>query len=74
VSPSTCHPRVLVDNIYRYDPGDVAVIHPHAPADEVDTLLNLQDWGDTADDSFNIERNMSGMGDTLSSQKAFDIS
>ena len=57
--------RVLIDHIYRYDPGDVAVIHPYAPPDAVDTLLKLQDWDDTADDSFNIERNMFGMHNSL---------
>jgi sulfite reductase alpha subunit-like flavoprotein len=48
-------------NFYSYDPGDVAVIHPFASADEVDSFLKLQDWDDIADDSFNIEKNMTGL-------------
>ena len=51
---------IHIVNIYRYDPGDVAVIHPYASADEVDSFLKLQDWDDIADDAFDIERIMAG--------------
>ena len=52
--------RIRLHSIYSYDPGDVAVIHPYASADEVDTFLKLQDWDDIADDAFDIKRNMTG--------------
>lgn len=44
----------------RHDPGDVAVIHPHAAADDVNALLDIMDWSEIADGPFKIERNMCG--------------
>ena len=46
--------------IYRYDPGDVAVIHPVASFTDVQTFLSLMGWGDISDIPFSIEQNMFG--------------
>ncbi|KAL0952815.1 hypothetical protein HGRIS_007040 [Hohenbuehelia grisea] len=42
----------------RYSPGDVAVIHPIASALDVEEFLTLMGWGNTADDCFDIEPNV----------------
>ncbi|KAH7871198.1 riboflavin synthase domain-like protein [Lentinula edodes] len=41
------------DNV-EYSPGDVAVIHPIANADEVETFLSQMGWGNFADDLLEI--------------------
>jgi sulfite reductase alpha subunit-like flavoprotein len=44
----------------RYNPGDVAVIHPSAAASEVDSFLVTMGWANVADDFFTIEHIMLG--------------
>ena len=44
-----------------YAPGDVAVIHPIASPNEIETFLNMMNWGNIADGPFEIERAMQGM-------------
>jgi sulfite reductase alpha subunit-like flavoprotein len=45
---------------FRYNPGDVAVIHPFATASEVDSFLVTMGWANVADDFFTIEHAMLG--------------
>jgi hypothetical protein len=45
---------------FRYNPGDVAVIHPFAAASEVDSFLVTMGWANVADDFFTIEHTMLG--------------
>ncbi|KAF5381915.1 hypothetical protein D9757_007539 [Collybiopsis confluens] len=40
---------------FEYAPGDVAVIHPIATADEVESFLSSRGWGNSADDVLEIE-------------------
>jgi hypothetical protein len=49
---------LLRDNSYA--PGDVAVIHPIASPIEIETFLNMMNWGNIADSPFEIERTMQG--------------
>lgn len=46
--------------IYRYDPGDVAVIHPIASFTDVETFLGVMGWEDIADVPFALEQKMFG--------------
>lgn len=50
--PLTC-PR-------RYDPGDVAVIHPVASQLDVDAFLEIMDWSRIADEPVKIVPKMAG--------------
>lgn len=40
--------------IIRYDPGDVAIIHPIQPASDVDSFLDSVNWQGSADDDISI--------------------
>ncbi|KAG1797022.1 riboflavin synthase domain-like protein [Suillus plorans] len=42
----------------KYNPGDVAVIHPSAAASEVDSFLVTMGWANVADDFFTVEHTM----------------
>ncbi|OAX32629.1 riboflavin synthase domain-like protein [Rhizopogon vinicolor AM-OR11-026] len=42
----------------KYNPGDVAVIHPFAAASEVDSFLVTMGWASVADDLFTVEHTM----------------
>lgn len=44
----------------KYEPGDVAVIHPIAESGDVQSLLELVQWSDKADTPFRIRRNVEG--------------
>ncbi|KAJ2934640.1 hypothetical protein H1R20_g2466, partial [Candolleomyces eurysporus] len=44
----------------KYDPGDVAVIHPIAEAEDVQSFLDLMKWSDRADTPLTIRRNVTG--------------
>ncbi|KAE9385814.1 riboflavin synthase domain-like protein [Gymnopus androsaceus JB14] len=44
----------LEDDV-RYSPGDVAVIHPVADADDVENFLSSMGWGNSADDLLEIK-------------------
>jgi len=45
----------------RYNPGDVAIVHPYASIRDVESFLKLLGWEDEADDAFEIEHSMFGM-------------
>jgi hypothetical protein len=45
----------------RYNPGDVAVVHPFAAVSEVDLFLVTMGWENLADDMFTVEHTMLGM-------------
>jgi hypothetical protein len=45
----------------RYNPGDVAVVHPLAAVSEVDLFLVTMGWENLADDMFTVEHTMLGM-------------
>ncbi|KAG5643125.1 hypothetical protein DXG03_001551 [Asterophora parasitica] len=42
----------------RYDPGDVALIHPVAPPKDIQDFLELMHWDDVADTPITITRTM----------------
>ncbi|KAG2095664.1 uncharacterized protein F5147DRAFT_818907, partial [Suillus discolor] len=42
----------------KYNPGDVAVIHPSAAASEVNSFLVTMGWTNVADDFFTVEHKM----------------
>ena len=48
---------------HRYNPGDVAVIHPFAAASEVDSFLVTMGWANIADDLFTVKHTMLGVTD-----------
>lgn len=45
----------------KYDPGDVAIIHPVATNDDVDSFLEIVRWSDRADVPCVIRRHVEGM-------------
>ncbi|KAI5980915.1 riboflavin synthase domain-like protein [Pisolithus albus] len=47
-----------IDNTIRYNPGDVAAIHPIATGAEVDKFLLLMGWANLADVPFSILHSM----------------
>jgi sulfite reductase alpha subunit-like flavoprotein len=49
-----------VEDAVKYEPGDVAVIHPIAEADDVQSFLDLMKWSDRADAPLAIRRNVTG--------------
>ncbi|KAJ3727635.1 riboflavin synthase domain-like protein [Lentinula raphanica] len=49
------HIELDLDDSIEYSPGDVAVIHPIANADEVEIFLAQMGWGNFADDVLEIK-------------------
>lgn len=47
-------------SIGRYEPGDVAVIHPEASSSDVDAFLACMGWEDEADRPFWVVHEMKG--------------
>jgi sulfite reductase alpha subunit-like flavoprotein len=47
-------------NRVRYEPGDVAVIHPRSSSADVESLLSLMGWGNIADLPFAIKSRFLG--------------
>jgi hypothetical protein len=45
----------------RYQPGDVAIIHPRATDIDVESFLNSMGYANSADDLITIEHTMSGI-------------
>jgi sulfite reductase alpha subunit-like flavoprotein len=45
---------------YRYNPGDVAVIHPEASSIEVESFLVSMGWVNSADVKYSVEHTMLG--------------
>jgi len=56
VGPPDC-----LNNI-RYNPGDVAVIHPEASPVEVESFLISMGWANSADILYLVEHTMLGAG------------
>jgi hypothetical protein len=52
--------RFIVLLIFRYEPGDVAIIHPYASDEEVFAFLSTMHWEDFADEPLSIEQSMYG--------------
>lgn len=53
---------MVIDQLhYRYDPGDVAVIHPEAMPQDVETLLSCIGYAHTADDPMEIRHILLGV-------------
>lgn len=50
---------LIIDD--RYNPGDVAVIHPEASPAEVESFLISMGWINSADLPFTIEHTMLGV-------------
>ena len=46
--------------MYRYDPGDVAIIHPVASLTDLQAFLRVTGWEDIADVPFAVEQRMFG--------------
>ncbi|KZV65277.1 riboflavin synthase domain-like protein [Peniophora sp. CONT] len=49
------HFEFSTDGDLDYEPGDVAVIHPEAPADDVESILQSQGWEAIADDPVSVD-------------------
>ena len=47
---------------YRYEPGDVAVIHPEALPADVEALLSCIGYANTADEPIEIRHTLAGAG------------
>lgn len=52
--------HVLKGLEYRYEPGDVAVIHPEALPGDVESLLTCIGYANTADDPIQIHHTLEG--------------
>ncbi|KAG2137490.1 riboflavin synthase domain-like protein [Suillus clintonianus] len=52
------HFEFSFEDSIKYNPGDVAVIHPSAAASEVDSFLATMGWENAADDLFTVEHTM----------------
>ena len=50
----------MVNLCGRYEPGDVAVVHPVASQTDVDAFLEVMGWTGIADDPVKIVPHMSG--------------
>ena len=50
----------IAERIKRYEPGDVAVIHPVASVTDVDALLDALGWQDVADERCEIVQEPNG--------------
>jgi sulfite reductase alpha subunit-like flavoprotein len=46
--------------LFRYNPGDVAVIHPEVSSVEVESFLISMGWVNSADIPYQIEHSMLG--------------
>ena len=51
----------VATSVFRYEPGDVAVIHPQAASVDVESFLSSIGWGNIADDPLTIEPRFSGI-------------
>ncbi|CAL1697805.1 unnamed protein product [Somion occarium] len=51
------HLEFEFDEDVYYEPGDVAVIHPHVPAVDVESFLSSMGYANIADEPFTIEHN-----------------
>ncbi|KAF9649133.1 riboflavin synthase domain-like protein [Thelephora ganbajun] len=59
------HIELLFDDDISYDPGDVAVIHPEIPSQDVDALLSTMGWSDIADSLYTIDISLRVLDQTL---------
>ena len=50
----------LENNPTSYDPGDVAVIHPEIPSQDVNSFLSTMGWSDIADSVYSINISLPG--------------
>ncbi len=46
--------------MHRYNPGDVAVIHPETIAEDVESFLSCISYANSADDPINIRHTLEG--------------
>jgi Sulfite reductase, alpha subunit (flavoprotein) len=66
--------RNSADNLNRFEPGDVAVIHPEASSEDIETFLSSMGWGNVADSPFTIKHTMQGAYlDVTDSQERPDL-
>jgi sulfite reductase alpha subunit-like flavoprotein len=54
------------NNWDSYDPGDVAVIHPEIPSQDVDSFLSTVGWSDIADSVYTIDISLRGKSRAMS--------
>jgi len=56
------HPNAgkVFSNPVSYDPGDVAVIHPEIPSQDVDAFLSTMGWSNIADSLYTIDISLRG--------------
>jgi sulfite reductase alpha subunit-like flavoprotein len=52
--------RKLATNTTSYDPGDVAVIHPEIPSQDVNSFLSSMGWSEIADSVYTISISLRG--------------
>lgn len=55
------------DHTRRYNPGDVAVIHPETIAEDVESFLSCISYANSADDPINIGHTLQGTLSSISS-------
>jgi hypothetical protein len=59
-----CSPQFEVESVsnthHRYNPGDVALIHPAIAPDEVEEFLTARGWGNIADEPLSIAQVATG--------------
>lgn len=53
--------RQYSDHFGRYNPGDVAIIHPEASPADVESFLIAMGWANSADVPYTVEHTMLGM-------------